>query len=319
MPILEEEKRKFFSFIDHILKEGKNQEFELADMKTDGGVQFPKEAYLYVPDASKPSTWKLRIWETPESKVTVAQLGRAAAAFSSGGFRGNKVEIPAGEMTSMKAKLLALYKKEGVAKDAIPQHIMMEEEGGDSDMPDLKKLEDMEKRLQDIEDKSIAEKKLMDENYKKAFEDLEKKLTDAHAKEIEATNKKLADAEVKLSEREKDLRVEKITKKCDDLVAKGFWPVVIGKVKSVMLSEVGDSTIKLEDKDVCLSDVLVDMLNSIPEDSRINFTEVGKTNKNADPNKKFMTEKEVEAYAKEKNMSFTDACSELAREGKIEV
>ena len=318
MPILEEEKKKFFSFIDHILKEGKSQEFELTDMKTDGGMQFPSEAYLYVPDATKPSTWKLRVWETPESKVTVAQLGRAAAAFSSGGFRGNKVDIPADEMVSMKSKLTALYKKAGVGKDAIPQHIMMEE-GGDSDMTDIKKLEDMEKRLQEIEDKSVAEKKLMDENYKKAFEDLEKKLADAHAKEIEATNKKLADAEVRLSEREKDLRSERVTKNCDGLVAKGFWPAVVNKVKAVMLSEVGDSTIKLEDKDVCLSDVLIDILNSIPEDARISFAEVGKTNKNVDPNKKFMTEKEVETYAKEKNMSFTEACSVLAKEGKIEI
>ena len=56
-------------------------------MKTDGGKQYPSSAYLVVPDADQPSGWKLRVWETPDSKVTTAQLGRAAAALGSG-FRG---------------------------------------------------------------------------------------------------------------------------------------------------------------------------------------------------------------------------------------
>lgn len=62
-------------------------------MKTENGVKFPAEAYAYVPDPEKPSTWKLRLWETPEKKETPRQVGMAVAALGPG-FRGNKVEIP---------------------------------------------------------------------------------------------------------------------------------------------------------------------------------------------------------------------------------
>ncbi|KKL77652.1 hypothetical protein LCGC14_2032740 [marine sediment metagenome] len=46
-----------------------------AALKTDDGQRYPSAAYAYVPDAEKPSTWKLRLWETLEKKVTVRQLG----------------------------------------------------------------------------------------------------------------------------------------------------------------------------------------------------------------------------------------------------
>ena len=66
----------------------------MAETKTENGVAFPARAFAFVPDAEKPSTWKLRVWEDLEKKVTVRQLGRAAAAFSPGGFRGQRVQIP---------------------------------------------------------------------------------------------------------------------------------------------------------------------------------------------------------------------------------
>lgn len=97
-----------------------------APAKTEGGVAYPASDFLYVPDPKKPSTWKLRIAEGKPGNVTVAQLGRAAAAFSSGGFRGNKVEMPSGEMASVKRKLRAAYKKLGVATEDIPESIRKE-------------------------------------------------------------------------------------------------------------------------------------------------------------------------------------------------
>ena len=57
-----------------------------AQMKTEGGVQYPATDFAYVPDPEKASTWKLRLSETRPGNVTRAQLGRAAAAFSPGGF-----------------------------------------------------------------------------------------------------------------------------------------------------------------------------------------------------------------------------------------
>lgn len=90
--------------------------------KTDNGMEFPPEAYLVVPDPDKPSTWKLRIWETPESKVTVAQLGRAAAALGPG-FRGNRVELPEEERRRAARELIRLYRKMDVDDADIPEYL----------------------------------------------------------------------------------------------------------------------------------------------------------------------------------------------------
>ncbi len=97
--------------------------------KTENGQEFPAEAYLYVPDPEKPSTWKLRIWEDPEKKVTAAQVGRAIAALSPGGFRGQQVDIPADEIPKVKAKLRSLWREVNPDKDVseMPDTIKKEE------------------------------------------------------------------------------------------------------------------------------------------------------------------------------------------------
>ena len=193
--------------------------------------------------------------------------------------------------------------------------------GGVGDMTDEKKLDDLEKKLKELSDSFTNDKKILEDAHKAAIADVEKKLSDAHAKELEATAKKLVEAEKKLSEREIDLKKEKVTKTCDDLISKGFWPSVVDKVKKVMLADVEGkfSTIKLDEKDMSVSEMLVDMLEAIPTDVRVSLEELAHTIKNTDPNKKYMSEKEVEEYAKEKKLSYGEACSELAKEGKIEL
>jgi len=89
-------------------------------MKTEGGIQFPAEDFAYAPDAEKASTWKLRITEGRPGNITRAQLGRAAAAFSPGGFRGQQVQIPSGDVAKVKAKIRASYRKIGVEDKDIP-------------------------------------------------------------------------------------------------------------------------------------------------------------------------------------------------------
>lgn len=79
-------------------------------MKTEAGVQFPAAAYAYVPDPQTPSTWKLRLWETPSSKATARQVGMAIAALGPGGFRGNRVQIPSGDLAGVKAKVRSAWK-----------------------------------------------------------------------------------------------------------------------------------------------------------------------------------------------------------------
>src|SRR4030066_738 len=120
-------------------------------------------------------------------------------------------------------------------------------------------------------------------------------------------------------EKEVDLKKEKVTKICDDLVSKGFWPAVVEKAKKVMLEDSTGkfSTIKLDDKDVSISDVIVDMLEAIPTEVRVNLEEKSHIEKNTDPNKKYLSDKEVEQYAKDNKMTYQEACSVLVKEGKI--
>jgi len=131
--------RRLYKFLESRLKAGEpathNEDnyctFTIAlAVKTDDGKEYPAAAYLYVPDPDKPSTWKLRIKEYVGDtlKVTREQLGRAAAALSPGGFRGNRVELPSGEVAKVKAKLRSLYREIGVSEDDIPAHIKNEEQ-----------------------------------------------------------------------------------------------------------------------------------------------------------------------------------------------
>jgi len=196
----------------------------------------------------------------------------------------------------------------------------LKKEGGDRDMADEKKLEDMERRLQELSDAFTKDKKALEDSHKDAIAEVEKKLTESHAKETEAINKKLEDAEKKLSEKEVDLKKEKVTKICDDLVSKGFWPAVVEKAKKVMLEDSAGkfASIKLDEKEMSLTEVLVDILEAIPTEVRVNLEEMAHMEKNTDPNKKYLSDKEVEQYAKDNKMTYQEACSVLAKDGKID-
>jgi hypothetical protein len=101
-------------------------------MKTEDGEQYPASAYAYVSDPSEPSTWKLRLWESPEKKETARQVGMAVAALGEG-FRGNKVEIPAEDLPKVKAKVRAAWRR-------------THPDASDDEMPDVLK----KRRLRDV-------------------------------------------------------------------------------------------------------------------------------------------------------------------------
>lgn len=84
--------------------------FKTKKVKTEGGTDFPAAAYAYVPDPEKPSTWKLRLWEDPDKKVTAKQVGAAVAALGPG-LRGKKVEIPDEDLPKVKSKVLTAWKQ----------------------------------------------------------------------------------------------------------------------------------------------------------------------------------------------------------------
>ena len=92
-------------------------------VKTENSVEYPSSAYAYVPDAESSSTWKLRMWEDADKKVTKAQLGRAAAALSPGGFRGQKASIPEADLAAVKRKIRAAYRKLDVEEADIPRWV----------------------------------------------------------------------------------------------------------------------------------------------------------------------------------------------------
>ena len=90
-------------------------------MKTEDGVKYPAEAFAYAP--GEPSGWKLRLWEDLEKKITRAQLGKASAALSPGGFRGQKVAIAASDLPAVKRKIRAEYRKLDVEENDIPKWV----------------------------------------------------------------------------------------------------------------------------------------------------------------------------------------------------
>lgn len=86
--------------------------------KTEDGQSFPARAYAYVPDPESPSTWKLRLWETPSSGETARQVGLAAAALGPGGFRGRRVQIPSGDRPAVVRKVRAAWRRVNPDKSA---------------------------------------------------------------------------------------------------------------------------------------------------------------------------------------------------------
>jgi hypothetical protein len=92
-------------------------------VKIESGIRFPAEAYAYVPDPSAPSTWKVRLWENLEDRVTRAQLGRAASAVSPSGFRGRPLAIPPEEMVAVKAKIREWYRLLNIPQDEMPPYL----------------------------------------------------------------------------------------------------------------------------------------------------------------------------------------------------
>jgi hypothetical protein len=82
-----------------------------AETKTEDGLEYPAAAFAFTPDKEHPSTWKLRLWETPELKETRRQIGLAVAALGPGGLMGNRVRIPSDDLPEVKRRVLKAWLK----------------------------------------------------------------------------------------------------------------------------------------------------------------------------------------------------------------
>ncbi len=81
------------------------------ETKKENGKDFPASDYAHIGDPEHPSTWKLRMTEEPGEAPTPAQVGRAAAALSPGGFRGRSVDLSPGDRAKAVARVRAAWRK----------------------------------------------------------------------------------------------------------------------------------------------------------------------------------------------------------------
>lgn len=121
------------------------------ETKSEGGRNFKSSDYAYVPDASKPSTWKLRLTNTPGATPDPGIVGAAVAALGKG-FRGQKVQIPSADIGKVKAKVRAAWKKANPDKDPkeMPEVIRKEERAEVEFQVPIAKIDDEKRKVYGI-------------------------------------------------------------------------------------------------------------------------------------------------------------------------
>lgn len=263
-------------------------------MKTEDGVEFPSEAYAYVPDPESPSTWKLRLWESPAEKVTARQVGMAVAALGPG-FRGQKVQIPTGDMASVKAKVRAAWSEANPDrdKDEMPpvlksteevlmetQDVTVDAEVVDVEKADKPSYEDLAAMLEKANARIAEMEKEMGMKKPKSEDDLPEFLRKEAPEEVrkayEAMEKAVADAKAQAEEAQAELRKERAERADAEAIAKardsyanlGLDP-----------EQVGPALRRLADADADLAKSVEDVLtaaNAKVESADI-FSEIGKS------------------------------------------
>lgn len=126
--------------------------------KSEGGKMFPASDYAYVPDRTKPSTWKLRLTSTPGGEPDPRIVGAAAAALGPG-FRGNKVSIPSGDRAAVVARVRRAWLKANPSKsrEDLPQVLKSDKEDS---MPEPKAptVEELTKSLEELNKQLLVAK-----------------------------------------------------------------------------------------------------------------------------------------------------------------
>lgn len=191
------------------------EDFEKAT-KTMMGKKYGVKDFAYTPDSEKSSSWKLNISDATHTRAAVAALGK--------GFRGQKVDIPADDLTAVKRKVRAAYKK------FFPEN----------EMPAILKSVEEEVDLEQIE-KAVADAvEPMKVELQKAKDDLEQalELVKAYEKKDKDNKKKIRkDA---LSSLVSEEEIESLMKSLDSLDDEAFDVVVKSLEKKAKAEEQND-------------------------------------------------------------------------------
>lgn len=91
-------KLKTYKRDDEVVKEGEPK-------KTVDGKKYPAKDFAYTPDKSKPSTWKMPLFDKNHARLAHQAL--------TSGIYGNKVQIPQKDLAAVKRKVAAANKKFG--------------------------------------------------------------------------------------------------------------------------------------------------------------------------------------------------------------
>ncbi len=247
-------------------------------MKTEDGTAYPAAAFAYVPDAEKPSTWKLRLWESPEDKVTRRQVGMAVAALGEG-FRGQKVEIPADDLAAVKGKVRQAWSEvheedaemPPVLKSTDAQEGHMEKSAEERLEEALESLSKAEARIADMEKAAPAEPAV-----EASEEDMLKEAPEAVRKAFEAVQKQAEEAVAKAQAAEEALRKERDDRADAEAVEKaaksfsrlGLDPEVVGPALR-RLADADESLAKAVETALTAADAKVESADI--------FTEIGRT------------------------------------------
>lgn len=254
-------------------------------MKTEDGIEFPSEAFAYVPDPDSPSTWKLRLWESPAKKVTARQVGMAVAALGAG-FRGQKVQIPSGDLADVKAKVRSAWSDANPDReDEMPsvlkatEEVPMETQDMDLEKAEKPSYEDLEKMLAEANDrikKMETEKGSMKKEDDEEEEDMMKSAPESVRKAYEAVQKAAEEAQAKAEAAEAELRKERAERADVEAVAKarsayanlGLDPEQVGPALR-RLSETDSDLAKSVEDVLAAADAKVESADI--------FTEIGKS------------------------------------------
>jgi hypothetical protein len=287
-----------------VMKAASSDDVEKATrpMRTDDGVEYPAEAYAYVPDAESPSTWKLRLWESPAKKITARQVGMAVAALGPG-FRGQKVEIPSGDLASVKAKVRSAWSEANPDReeDEMPpilkatEEVLMEKQDEQKDVEmDVEKadkpsyedlaaqLEKANMRIAEMEKEMGAMKKPKKAAEGDMEEDedlpefLRKEAPEPVRKAFESLQKAAADAKAQAEAAEAELRKERAERADAEAIVKARSAYANLGLDP---EQVGPALRRLADSDADLAKSVEDVLtaaNAKVESADI-FSEIGKS------------------------------------------